>query len=158
LLAVEAAKRAEAGMGADRIADEVEALRGKVSASFVLDTLTYLRRGGLCSGLALFGATILNIKPKIAVVGGRMIPDGSFRGSIERAVARYIDRQLADIGNIRPELALVTHSGFPREALEEVLGQVRSRDYFREIIETTAGCVITSHCGPGTLGILYLKK
>ncbi len=158
LLVVEAAKRAEAGMGADRIADEIEALTPKVSASFVLDTLTYLRRGGRCSGVTAMGAAMLNIKPQISVEGGEMSPTVKFRGNISRVVERYIKKELANIERIRPDLVFITHSPFPDEALRAVLNEVRGRGYFQEIVETTAGCVVTSHCGPGTLGILYIRK
>jgi len=158
LLVIEAAERAAAGMGADRIADEVEALRPKVSASFVLDTLTYLHRGGRCSGLTALGAAMFQIKPEISVMDGHMAPTAKFRGKIDRVVQKYLDKQLQNLERIRPRRVFLTYSGFDDEEAAAFARGVEKLGYFEEIFTTRAGCVITSHCGPHTLGILFLEK
>lgn len=158
LLVLEAAERAQQGMGADQIADEIEALRDKVSASFVLDTLTYLHRGGRCSGLMAFGAAMLNIKPQITVSGGKMAPTEKFRGKIHRVVRRYIDGQLAQIDRIDPKRVFITYTSFSDEEVAPIVEAVRARGYFEQVYTTTAGSVISGHCGPHTLGILFIEK
>lgn len=158
LLVLEAACRARQGMDANQIAVEIEALRGKVSASFVLDTLTYLHRGGRCSGLQALGAAILNIKPQISVIDGAMAPTDKFRGNISRVALRYVDKMLTDIDRIDPKHVFVTHASFPDEALRACLENVEGRGYFQNIYAPSAGSVISSHCGPKTMGILFIEK
>lgn len=158
LLVVEAAERAEKGMGAHEIADAAEALRSKVRASFVLDTLTFLHRGGRCSGLMTFGAAMFNIKLQINVENGKMAPADRFRGKIHRVALKYIDQQLTNIERIDPRRVFITYSTWSEESLAAVVEHVKSRGYFEEVLVTRAGCVITSHCGPDTLGILYMEK
>lgn len=158
LLVIEAAERAAAGMGANQIADEIEAMRGRVSASFVLDTLTFLHRGGRCSGLAALGAAMLSIKPQITVADGTMSPTEKFRGKIQRVTQRYIDRQLEHIERIDPRRVFITYTGFSEAELAPYIEDVRARGYFGEVLITRAGSVISSHCGPYTLGILFIEK
>lgn len=158
LLVIEAALRAQAGMGADQIAAEIEALREKVNASFVIDTLTYLHRGGRCSGLMALGAAMFSIKPQITVADGTMAATEKYRGKINRVIQRYLDQHLADLSIIRPERVFLTYTSFTDEELVPYIEQVRAYGYFDEILTTTAGSVISSHCGPYTLGILYLDK
>lgn len=158
LLVIEAAERAQAGMGADQIADEIEALREKVSASFVLDTLTYLYRGGRCSGLKAFSAAMFSIKPQISVAAGKMSPTDKFRGRIFRVVKRYLDKQLTDIARIRKRRVFLTYTSFTDEEVARYAEEVKARGYFEEVFTTVAGSVISSHCGPYTLGILFIEK
>ena len=158
LLVIEAAERAEAGMDAKEIVREIEELRDKVSVSFVLNTLTYLHRGGRCSGLTAFGAAMLGIKPKISVQDGKMAPTDKFRGNIQRVMLRYLEKQLENIERIRPERVFITYSTWEEAGLAEAVQRVRATGYFREIHITRAGSVVTSHCGPQTLGIMFLEK
>lgn len=158
LLVIEAAERAAKGMDANQIADEIEALRPKVSSSFVLDTLTYLHRGGRCSGVKALSAAMLSIKPQISVIGGKMSPTDKFRGKIVRVIERYLDKQLEDIQRIAPDRVFLTYTAFTPEEVAPFVELVRSRGYFGEIHATVAGSVISSHCGPETLGILYIEK
>lgn len=158
LLVIEAAERAQKGMGADQIADQVEALTGKVSASFVLDTLTYLHRGGRCTGLQAIGAAMLRLKPQISVIGGTMSPTKRYRGKITRVIERYLEDQLEDIESIEPQRVFLTFTTFTDAEVAPFVQMVREKGYFGEILTTTAGSVISSHCGPYTLGILYIKK
>lgn len=158
LLVIEAAERAAQGMDASQIADEVEALRPKVRASFVIDTMDFLHRGGRCSGLQALGAAMLSIKPEISVTDGKMGSTDKFRGKINRVVQRYIDKQLADIERINPRRVFLTYTSFDDEALAPYVEMVRGRNYFEEILTTKAGSVISSHCGPYTLGILFVER
>ncbi|MCR4907082.1 MAG: DegV family protein [Clostridiales bacterium] len=159
LLLIEAAERAAAGMDCDRIADEIEALRPKVRASFVIDTLSYLHKGGRCSGLAALGAAMLKLKPQISVIEGAMRPTEKFRGQIGRVALKYADEVLADLQSIRPSRVFVTHSGgFAEGDIETLKAHIEGLGYFSEVLETNAGCVISSHCGPRTVGVLFTLK
>lgn len=158
LLVIEAAERAATGMSANQIADEIEALRAKVSASFVINTLTYLHRGGRCSGLQAIGAAMFNIKPQIDVIGGKMAPTKRFRGKIGRVIEHYLQEQLEDIERIVPRRVFLTYTSFGDEEIERFVRQVKEYGFFEEIFTTTAGSVISSHCGPYTLGILFLER
>lgn len=159
LLLVEAAERAAAGMDCDRIADEIEALRPKIRASFIIDTLSYLHKGGRCSGLAALGAAMLNLKPQISVIDGGMRPTAKYRGKIGHVALKYADDVLADLQSIRPSRVFITHSGgFAPGDIENLKAHIESLGYFDEVHETDAGCVISGHCGPRTVGVLYTLK
>lgn len=157
LLVIEAAERAQQGMPAEQIALEVERLVPRVNASFVLDTLTYLHRGGRCSGVQAIGAAMLSLKPQISVKGGTMAPTDRFRGRIKRVIPRYLARQLEGIERINPRRVFLTYTSFADEEIAPFIDLVRERGHFDEILTTTAGSVISSHCGPYTLGILFLE-
>lgn len=158
LLVIEAAERAANGMSANQIADEIEALRAKVRASFVLDTLTYLHRGGRCSGVQALSAAMLSIKPQITVANGKMDPTDRFRGRITRVIQRYIEKQLDDIDRIDNKRVFLTYTTFTDEEVAPYVEMVKARGHFDEVFTTTAGSVISSHCGPYTLGILFVEK
>ena len=158
LLVVYAAELAKEGKAAKEIVEEIENTRDKVRASFVIDTLVYLHRGGRCSGLAAFFGTALNIHPRIAVTDGAMHPEKKYRGSSRRYVLDYVKDMEADLENARPERVFITHSGCDREVVEAVREYLSGLGVFKEILETRAGSVVSSHCGPGTLGVLFISK
>lgn len=158
LLVIEAAVKAEEGMNREDIVAYIEELKPLVRASFVVDTLTYLHRGGRCSGVAAFAGNVLGLHPQIDVVDGAMQPGRKFRGKMEVVTKHYATDLEEALKNARPDRAFVTHSKVSPELEKEIKDYVESLGYFKEVFATEAGGVITSHCGPGTLGVLFIAK
>lgn len=157
LLVVEAAIMAKDGYSVDDIVKEMERLKPKVRASFVIDTLTYLARGGRCSSVAALTGGVLRIHPKIVVKNGKMEVSKKYRGQIKSVVMDYTkDMHYALLG-ARRQRVFVTHTSSDREIVESVKAYLEDLGYFDEVLETKAGGVISSHCGPGTLGVLYIE-
>ena len=157
-LVVEAAEMAAKGLPAIEIKDEILKLRPYVRSSFVVDTLTYLHRGGRCSGLAALAGGVLKLHPRIAVADGAMHPEKKYRGKINTAVMDYVKDMEADLKKAKPDRVFITHSGCDAEVVENVRSYLAGLNIFKEIFETRAGSVISSHCGPGTLGVLYIEQ
>ncbi|MCR5467586.1 MAG: DegV family protein [Lachnospiraceae bacterium] len=158
LLVIYAAELAKAGKSAKEIVEEIEKTKDKVRASFVIDTLVYLHRGGRCSGMAALVGTALKLHPRIAVADGAMHPERKYRGSSKRYILEYVKDMEADLKNARTERVFITHSGCDKEVVDSVREYLSSLGIFDEILETRAGSVISSHCGPGTLGVLFILK
>ena len=158
LQVIKAAELAAAGKTGAEIAAEIEKIKGKVRASFVVDTLTYLYRGGRCSGMSAFLGSALRIHPRIEVVDGAMHPEKKYRGKNTRFIMDYVRDMENDLKAAVSDRVFITHSGCDREIVEEVRKYLESLGHFNEILETTAGAVISSHCGPGTLGVLFIAK
>ena len=157
LLVIEAAVMAKEGYSAQEIIKEMERLRPKVRSSFVIDTLTYLARGGRCSSIAALTGGVLRIHPKIVVKDGKMEVSKKYRGQIKSVVMDYVkDMHYALLG-ARRQRVFVTHTSNDREMVEEVKSYIESLGYFEDVLETRAGGVISSHCGPGTLGVLFIE-
>lgn len=157
LLVIEAAIMAQAGKTAKEIAAHIEAIKPKVKASFVVDTLTYLHRGGRCSGVAALAGSALKLHPKIVVEDGGMKPDKKYRGKMKKVILDYAKEMEPQLLNAKKDRVFITHSGCEAEVLESVREYLESLQYFDEILITRAGGVISSHCGPGTLGVLYIE-
>ena len=158
LLALEAAEMARSGMAAGEIARAVLARREKVSVSFVPETLEYLRMGGRCSALAAMGANLLKLHPCIEVVDGKMGVVKKYRGSIEKVVADYVRERLEGRTDIDTSRVIIVDT-CEDDSLASIARKCVEEDgRFGEIIEAKAGCTIFSHCGPGTLGILFARK
>jgi len=153
----EAVLMAKEGLDAEEICRRLEEMIPKVETSFVIDTLDYLYKGGRCSGMEALGASLLRIKPSIEVIDGEMHVGKKYRGKLSRCIGNYVKDRLADIDNIERKRIFVTHTMQSREIVEKVKEIVKQYD-FEEIIETKAGCAVSSHCGPNTLGILYIRK
>ena len=160
LLVLEAADRIAAGMPAEQIAREVQALTEKTHASFVIDTLEFLYKGGRCSALAMFGANLLQLKPGIEVnnADGSMGVGKKYRGSLDKALQQYVKDKLEGRTDIRTNRVFITHSGISDERIAMVKSLVEQCMPFDEIFITRAGCTISSHCGPNTLGVLFMTK
>lgn len=156
LLAIRAALMAREGMSGSQIASEMAKVKDKVRASFVVDTLTYLHRGGRCSGLSAFFGSALQIHPRIAVEDGAMHPEKKYRGKSSRYIMNYVKDMEEDLKKACPDRVFITHSGCDRETVEAVRTYLEGLGRFDEILETRAGAVISSHCGPGTLGVLFI--
>lgn len=160
LLVIEAAKRIAAGMAAERIAEEVGALVPRCEASFVVDTLEFLHKGGRCSALAMLGANVLQLKPCIEVdtTSGSMGVGKKYRGTTAKVREQYVRDRLAGRTDIDYEKIFITHSGTSDENVERVRRVVEECGPFENIYVTRAGCTISSHCGPETLGVLFMTK
>lgn len=158
LQVIEAAILAKEGKKLDEIVTAIERITPKVKASFVVDTLTYLHRGGRCSGLAALAGGMLKLHPKIVVKNGVMGPDKKYRGKMNGVILNYAREMEEDLLKARKNRVFITHSGCDREVIENVKAYLEGLNYFEEILVTRAGGVISSHCGPGTLGILYIAE
>ena len=158
LLVLRAVEMAEAGMDAKTIYDEVSSLVSKVDASFVIDNLEYLHKGGRCSALAALGANLLKLKPCIEVKQGSMGVGKKYRGKYIDTLKTYVQERLTDYSDIDLSRIFVTHAGCDEEIVNTVVEEVKKTAPFKEILVSRAGCTISSHCGDNTLGILYIRK
>ncbi len=153
------AELAAQGKSAAEIKESCEELATRVEASFVVDSIDYLYKGGRCSALAAFGANLLKLKPCIEVIDGKMTPSKKFRGKIDKVIMDYVDSKLKGRDDIIRHRIFITHTKCSDEIVERVRARILELcPEFDEIIETTAGCTVTSHCGPYTLGVLFIRK
>ena len=146
------------GKSAKEIFEILDERKNKLDVSFVLDTLRYLALGGRCNSLLAFGANLLNIKPSIQVKDGKMGVDKKYRCSLERAVVRYVNDKLADKDSLDLRRIFITDSGVSDDIFNAVRDAVLKNAPFVEVLHTRAGCTVSSHCGPGTIGILFYRK
>lgn len=158
LLVVAAAAMAKEGKTAAEIVPKIEDLIPRVRASFVVDTLVYLHRGGRCSGLAAMAGGALKLHPRIQVTGGAMQSGKKYRGSMDKVILSYVKDMEEDLKAAERTRVFITHSGCDREIVEKVREYLKDLDIFSEIWETRAGGVVSSHCGPGTLGVLFIAS
>lgn len=157
-LVIEAAILAQGGADAKTIVSYVEQLKPKVRASFVVDTLVYLYRGGRCGGLAALAGSALKLHPRISVIEGKMLPGKKYRGNMNHVVLSYVKEMESELLKAKKDRVFITHSGCDEQIVKSVREYLEGLDYFDEIIITRAGGVISSHCGPGTLGVLFIEK
>ena len=157
LLAIKGKDLIDEGKDAKEIFETLQALTPKVEASFVLERLNYLYKGGRCSALALLGANILKIKPQIILSDGRMIVGKKYMGNITKVVDKYIDDLLDNNPNPILEHVFITHSS-PMPEAEKILTEKLENRGFKYIHNTLAGGTISSHCGPNCIGVLFLNK
>ncbi len=157
LMVVEAAHMARKGMDRKKIVAEIERLKPLVRSSFVVDTLTYLHRGGRCSGVAALAGGVLKMHPMIEVKNGAMEAGKKYRGKMEHVIMEYVKELQSKLDKAKKDRVFITHSGCKSEVVSTVYNHLMKMDYFEEIIVTRAGGVISSHCGPGTLGVLFIE-
>lgn len=158
LLVIEAAIMAQNNHTVEEIVSAIEALKPNVRASFVVDTLTYLYRGGRCNAVSAMAGGVLKLHPKIVVENGAMNASKKYRGKINSVIMTYVKDMEDDLKAARPNRVFITHSGCDRQIVEEVHSYLENLGVFSEILETRAGGVISSHCGPGTLGVLFIQS
>ena len=158
LLVLAAAEMAQEGMEAKEIAQKVSELADCVDASFVVDNLEYLAKGGRCSAIAAFGANLLQLKPCISVKNGAMGVGKKYRGKFEKTLLSYVADRLADAEDICLDRVFVTHAGCDTDIVESVVNAVKGTLPFKEVLVTRAGCTVSSHCGANTLGVLFIRK
>jgi len=157
LLVLYASELAKEGLSLDEIAKRVEARVPFVQASFIIQEVEFLYRGGRCSALALLGANMLKIKPHIQVKEGVMINKSKPRGKMVAVLKQYIDDTLKEFDNPDKTRCFITHSSLERESVDEIVAYVKTKNIFSEVCESIASSTISSHCGKGTLGILYIN-
>ena len=158
LLVVAAAEMVKKGMQASEIVAEVEKMTACVDASFVIDNLEYLHKGGRCSAVAMLGANLLKLKPCIEVKNGAMGVGKKYRGRFADVLKTYVEERIGDGADIDTDRVFVTHAGCDEEIVNAVLNQVKEKGIFKEVFLTRAGCTISSHCGADTLGVLFVRK
>ncbi len=157
LLVIRAAEMAEEGRSSREIAEECRRLAPYVDASFVIDSLEFLYKGGRCSAVAMFGANLMNFKPCIIVKDGKMSVGKKYRGKFEVVLQKYVADRLGDASDIEKEHVFVTHAGCDEAVVQACVEKVRSIAPFKEIHVTRAGCTVSSHCGKNTLGVLFIR-
>lgn len=158
LIVLEAAKRAESGMEINQIVEEVTALVNNVRASFIIENLSFLRAGGRCSSLAAIGANLLSLKPSIVVENGAMSVGKKYRGVWKKSVLEYVKETLDKYTAFEKGIAFITHSGVSQDIINSVYKCVKSKKIFKEIVITQAESVISCHCGPNVIGVLFVAS
>lgn len=158
LLVVAAAKFAQQGVSGIEIAERVRALVPKVETSFLIDRLDYMRKGGRCSTVAALGANLLKLKPCIEVREGKMSVCKKYRGSFEKCIRQYVKERLDGREDIATELVFITHAAADTNVVAAAKEETAQYGSFEEVEETRAGCTVSCHCGPDTLGILFVRK
>lgn len=157
-LVIEAAKMAAKGVSAPEIAERLNEMKERLDVSFVVQTLEYLKMGGRCSSVAALGANILQLRPEIIVTEGKMSVAKKYRGSVSKSLHDYVYEKLSGRDDLVLDRIFVTHSPMDKEIVDEMIALVKELQPFREVIETEAGCTISSHCGPRCLGVLFFTK
>jgi len=130
----------------------------RVDASFILNQLEYLKKGGRCSAITVLGANLLKLKPCIEVKDGKMGVGKKYRGAFEKCLKEYITDRLSDRDDLELDRVFVTHSGISEDLVKLAVNTVRELQPFKEVCITQAGCTVSSHCGPDTIGVLYIHK
>jgi len=158
LQVIRAAEMAKKGHSAEEILKDNDEIKDKVRASFVVDTLTFLHRGGRCSGVTALLANTLKLKPEIIVTDGEMGVGKKYRGNIKSVLLKYVKDREEHLLKADPQRIFITHSGCDDSVVDEIKKYLESLKKFKEILITRAGGVISSHCGPNTLGVLYIGE
>ena len=158
LLVIRAAEMAAQGRPSREIAEECRRLAPYVDASFVIDSLEFLYKGGRCSAVAMLGANLMNFKPCIVVKDGKMSVGKKYRGRFDVVLQKYIADRIGDASDIEKDHIFVTHAGCDEAVVHACVEKVRSYGCFKEIHLTRAGCTVSSHCGRNTLGVLFIRN
>ncbi len=159
LLVLEAADMAKAGMTREEIVTKIEDLIPKVRASFVVDTLVFLARGGRCSSATALLGGVLKLHPRIDVIEGAMQAGQKYRGKLDHVIMQYVKEMEPQLKKAKKTRVFITYSY--SETIEEIATEVHkyidTLHHFDEVLQTHAGAVVSSHCGPGTLGVLFIE-
>ena len=158
LVVLEACKLAEECSTLDELHQKDQEFTTRVEASFLLDQLKYMVKGGRCSSAAALGANLLNLKPCIEVKDGKMAVVKKYRGNYAKSLASYVKDRIADRDDLERNTLFVTRTPVTDECLEAVKNAVDAYADFENIYWTEAGCTVSCHCGPGTLGVLFVRK
>ena len=156
LLVLKACDMRDEGKSAAEIEEAVNEIRNRINTSFVPDRLDYLHKGGRCSGMTMFVANALKIHPKIVMKDGQLTQGGKYRGHMERCIAQYIEDLKNEYPDYDKSRCFITHSSADKALVDVAKAKVAQAFEFDEVIETVAGSIITSHCGKGTLGVLFV--
>lgn len=155
---LEAAKLAQQGLDSEEIVEKIIAMQPRVRSSFVVDSLTFLHRGGRCSGVAALAGNTLKLHPCIFVLDGKMQAGKKYRGKMDKVILNYVQDLKPELTTAKKDNVFITHSGCDAELIEIIKKELEDLNYFENIHVTRAGGVIASHCGPGTLGVLFVTE
>lgn len=158
LVVLEACRLAKEATDLDTLADALRAFTERVEASFLVDKLAYLAKGGRCSSAAALGANLLNLKPCIEVKNGKMGVVKKYRGNYAKCLAAYVKDRLAERDDLVGDILFVTKTTVTEECYTAVMDAVKAYGKFDHVYETNAGCTVSCHCGPDTLGVLFVRK
>lgn len=158
LLVLKAGELRDQGKSLHEIEETINAMREKVNTSFIPDRLDYLHKGGRCSMLTLFGANMLKIHPLIYMDKGKLVPGKKYRGKMNFIIKQYIDDLKEKYPKYDKSRCFITHSSADEDLVQTAMEKVKETFEFDEVIETVAGSIITSHCGKGTLGVLFITE
>ena len=155
---IEAAQLARRGdMSPEDICAALDDLTGRVEASFLLDRLDYMKKGGRCSCVAALGANLLKLKPCIEVVDGKMKVVKKYRGAYNRCIEQYVTDRIAGRAELRTDRMFITHAAAEPDTVAVAYKAVAENGRFDHVYETSAGCTVSCHCGPHTLGVLFIR-
>lgn len=159
LVVLKACELAKVCGSLDEIVEKLNEFTGRVEASFLLSRLDYMVKGGRCSSVVALGANLLNLKPCIEVRNGKMSVVKKYRGQYDKCLANYVrDRLSGREGELEHTHLFVTKTPVSDECYSAVMNEVNQNNYFENVYETDAGCTVSCHCGPGTLGVLFVRK
>ena len=158
LVVLKACELAQSAQSLDELAQELEAYSQKIETSFLVDKLDYLVKGGRCSSAAALGANLLNLKPCIEVKDGKMSVVKKYRGNYAKCLSNYVKDRLADREDIERKTLFITQAVIPEDCHQAVMDAVQEYGNFETVYETFTGCTVSCHCGPGTLGIIFVRK
>ena len=158
LVVLEACRLAKECNSLEELREKVQTFTSRVEASFLVDKLNYLVKGGRCSAAAALGANLLNLKPCIEVRDGKMIVVKKYRGNYAKCLANYVKDRLDGRDDLTREILFVTKTPVTDDCYAAVMEAVGQCPAFETMYETNAGCTVSCHCGPGTLGVLFVRK
>lgn len=158
LVVLKACELAQTAESLDSLKAALDEFTTHVEASFLVDKLDYLVKGGRCSSAAALGANLLNLKPCIEVKDGKMIVVKKYRGNYAKCLATYVKDRLDGRDDLRNDTLFVTKTNVTEECYDAVMNAVSQFGKFDTVYETNAGCTVSCHCGPGTLGILFVRR
>ena len=158
LVVLKACELAKTAASLDELKQQLDDFSAKEEASFLVDKLDYLEKGGRCSSAAALGANLLNLKPCIEVKNGKMTVVKKYRGNYAKCLASYVKDRLADREDLDGGILFVTKTMVTEECYSAVMDAVKTYGKFEHVYEPQAGCTVSCHCGPGTLGVLFVRK
>lgn len=158
LVVLKACELAQSCISLDDLAEQLRQFTAKVEASFLLDQLQYMVKGGRCSAVVALGANLLNLKPCIEVKDGKMSVVKKYRGNYGKCLASYVKDRLQNRDDLDYGTLFVTHTPVSDDCLNAVSKAVEDSPKFENTYWTEAGCTVSCHCGPGTLGVLFVRK
>ena len=158
LVVLKACELAQTCQSLEQLQQQVQEFTSRVETSFLLDQLKYMAKGGRCSAVAALGANLLNLKPCIEVKDGKMTVVKKYRGNYAKSLATYVKERLADRDDLDKETLFLTHTVITDECRESVTAAIDTYADFENIYWAEAGCTVSCHCGPGTLGAIFVRK
>jgi DegV family protein with EDD domain len=159
LQVIRACELADKGMAAEVIVSYLREMAGRVDATFIPESLEYLKMGGRCSAATALSASLLRVKPCIQVRDGAMVVGKKYTGAMEPVLMKYVKDRLGDLEKVDLSRVFITHSGMNKPELVDIVREaVLAIAPFEDVQVTRAGCTVSMHCGPNTLGVLFCKK